>query len=114
MYNLEEFIQPDDWNRGFDLEEFAGRYMPKNIDTAELDYWRKSIRNYFLAFSHVDFHIGRVWKAVQQSDHARNTVFALFSDHGYHMGDKGRFRKFTLWKEAASLRINRLLLEINF
>ena len=79
--------------------------MPKNIDTAELDYWRKSIRNYFSAFSHVDFHIGRVWKALQQSDHARNTIFALFSDHGYHMGDKGRFRKFTLWEEAARVPI---------
>lgn len=105
MYNLEEFIQPDDWKRGFDLEEFAGRYMPKNINTAEVDYWRKSIRNYFSAFSHVDFHIGRVWKALQQSDHAKNTIFALFSDHGYHMGDKGRFRKFTLWEEAARVPI---------
>lgn len=105
MYNLEEFIQPDDWKRGFDLEEFAGRYMPKNIDTAEVDYWRKSIRNYFSAFSHVDFHIGRVWNALQQSDHAKNTIFALFSDHGYHMGDKGRFRKFTLWEEAARVPI---------
>ena len=105
MYNLEDFIQPEDWKRGFDLEEFAGRYMPKNIDTAEVDYWRKSIRNYFSAFSHVDFHIGRVWNALQQSDHAKNTIFVLFSDHGYHMGDKGRFRKFTLWEEAARVPI---------
>ncbi|NSX55703.1 sulfatase-like hydrolase/transferase [Parasulfitobacter algicola] len=101
MYDLDDFIHPDDWALGFDLSEFTGRYMIENMDQNDIEAWKKSIRNYFSAYSHVDHHIGRVWNALQKSKHAKDTIFVLYSDHGYHMGDKGRFRKFTLWEEAA-------------
>lgn len=101
MYDLDDFIRPEDWAQGFDLSEFTARYMVENSRFEDDDFWRKSVRNYFSAYSHVDMYIGQVWDALQASKHADNTVFVLFSDHGYHMGDKTRFRKFTLWEEAA-------------
>ena len=101
MYDLDDFIRPEDWAQGFDVSEFTARYMVENPRFEDDEFWRKSVRNYFSAYSHVDMHIGQVWDALKASKHADNTVFVLFSDHGYHMGDKGRFRKFTLWEEAA-------------
>ncbi len=101
MYNVDDFIHPDEWSLGFDLSEFTARYMIENIDVNRVDFWKKSVRNYFSGFSHVDFHIGRVWNTLKASKYADNTVVVITTDHGYHMGDKGRFRKFTLWEEAA-------------
>ncbi|WP_158585564.1 sulfatase-like hydrolase/transferase [Pseudooceanicola sediminis] len=101
MYPVEDFIQPADWAQGFDLNAFTATFMQENMDTAgAVEDWQKSVRNYFSAFSHVDSHIGRVWDALKASPHADDTVVVIFSDHGYHMGDKNRFRKFTLWEEA--------------
>lgn len=37
---------------------------------------------------------GHLWK---------NTTVALWSDHGFHLGDRDIWRKFTLWEEAASV-----------
>lgn len=101
QYDIDEFIRPDTWEQGFDLSEFTSEFMAENLTPDEaVENWQKSIRNYFSAYSHVDHHIGRVWDALKASPHAENTIVVIFSDHGYHMGDKNRFRKFTLWEEA--------------
>ncbi len=101
MYNTDDFISPNDWDLGWDLPDFTATFMQENMETKEaVEYWQQSVRNYFSALSHVDSHIGRVWDALKASPHADNTVVVIFSDHGYHMGDKNRFRKFTLWEEA--------------
>ncbi len=104
MYDIADFIRPEDWKEGFDLSEFTAIFMEENMDTdADITYWQQSIRNYFSALSHVDHHIGEVWDALKASKHADNTIVVVFSDHGYHMGDKNRFRKFTLWEEATQV-----------
>lgn len=100
LYDEAAFTHPKEWARGFGLTDFAKHYINENFQSDEVEYWRKSIRNYFSCYSHVDEHIGRVWDALQASPHADNTVFILFSDHGYHLGDKNRFRKSTLWEES--------------
>lgn len=102
LYDMNDFICPEDWAQGFDLSAFTDVFMNENMNTKEaIEDWQKSIRNYFSALSHVDHHIGRVWDTLKASAHAENTIVVIFSDHGYHMGDKNRFRKFTLWEEAA-------------
>jgi arylsulfatase A-like enzyme len=32
--------------------------------------------------------------------HAKNTIIVLWGDHGWHLGEKHHWRKFTLWEEA--------------
>lgn len=103
MYNVDDFIQPEAWKDGFEHSPFADVFMKENMDRTNLEDWRTSIRNYFSAFSHVDAELGRVWDALKSSAHAENTIVVIWSDHGYHMGDKNRFRKLTLWEEAASI-----------
>jgi arylsulfatase A-like enzyme len=63
----------------------------------------KSVRNYFSAYSHSDYHLGRVWDALKKSKHAANTLVIFFSDHGFHLGNLDRFMKSTLWEQVASI-----------
>jgi arylsulfatase A-like enzyme len=44
--------------------------------------------------------IGRVVKALEESDYADNTIVILWGDHGWHLGEKQHWRKFALWEEA--------------
>ncbi|WP_185962108.1 sulfatase-like hydrolase/transferase [Palleronia caenipelagi] len=105
MYDPEAFRQPEDWAGGYDHNAFADGFMRENLDNSSVALWQKSVRNYFSAFSHVDEHLGRVWDALKASRHADNTIVILLADHGYHPGDKNRFRKYTLWEEAAGVPV---------
>jgi arylsulfatase A-like enzyme len=41
-----------------------------------------------------------VINALDRSDYADNTIVILWSDHGWHLGEKLHWRKFSLWEEA--------------
>lgn len=100
IYDEKNFRMPEAWLQGFDTAEYPDLFWPENFDARDLGYWRKSIRNYFSAYSHADYQIGRVWDALQASEHAKDTVVIMMSDHGFHLGDKNRMRKYTLWEES--------------
>lgn len=38
--------------------------------------------------------------ALERSPHKDNTIVVLFSDHGFHLGEKRHWQKRTLWEEA--------------
>lgn len=105
MYDEGAFEQPEEWQTPHDKNAFADLFMQENMDASNINIWRKSLRNYFSAFSHVDEHIGRVWDALKASEHADNTIVVILADHGYHVGDKNRFRKLTLYEEATGVPI---------
>ena len=62
--------------------------------------WGKVRRSYLACNSRADFNVGRVLDALEKSPHAENTIIVLWSDHGYHQGEKRSFRKFSLWEES--------------
>lgn len=66
----------------------------------EDDAWQKVRRSYLACVSWADFNIGRVLDELEKSEYADNTIVVLWSDHGYHMGEKRSFRKFSLWEES--------------
>ena len=49
----------------------------------------------------MDNQVGRVLDALDKGPHADDTVVVLFSDHGYHLGEKDRVSKHSLWEESA-------------
>ena len=88
-----------------DLQDvpWVGRSMAKLSD--DLRYrndnaWEKVRRSYLACISWADYNIGRVLDELEKSPYADNTVVVLWSDHGYHQGEKRSFRKFSLWEEA--------------
>lgn len=103
IYNVRNFKKPESWANGFDETDFAEHNYPANMSERGERWWKLSVRNYFSAFSHGDYHFGRVLNALKSSKHARNTIVILLSDHGFHLGNRDRFKKTTLWEQVASV-----------
>ena len=66
----------------------------------EAHQWRKLVRAYLACVSFVDDQVGRVLKALEDSGKKDNTIIVLWSDHGYHIGEKEITGKNTLWRES--------------
>lgn len=58
---------------------------------------------YLASVSFVDAQIGKVLDALAASPYADNTIVVLFGDHGYHLGEKLRWAKHSLWEEATKV-----------
>ena len=103
LYDVDNFQMPSEWVEGFDENAYAMGYIQENkfLKDGDAAWWKRSIRNYFSAISHGDYHLGRVWDALQASPHAQNTIVVILSDHGFHLGDRNLFCKTTLWETVA-------------
>jgi len=76
--------------------------MPTTKWAIESGEWPKMIQAYLACVSFVDFYIGEVLHALENSQYADNTIVVLWSDHGYRMGEKHTFAKHCLWEEATN------------
>ena len=59
-----------------------------------------AIRGYLAIVSFTDACIGRVLDALATSPYADNTLIVLWSDHGFHLGQKQHWGKHVLWEES--------------
>lgn len=64
------------------------------------DQWKQAVRSYLATIAFVDGQIGRLLDGFEKSPMASDTIVCLWSDHGWHLGEKLHWRKFTLWEEA--------------
>ena len=64
------------------------------------EQFRKCVQSYLACVAFVDHQVGRVLDALEKGPHADDTVVVLFSDHGYHLGEKDRVSKHSLWEES--------------
>jgi arylsulfatase A-like enzyme len=87
-------LTPDDW--GPDAyknltQTTAGSQLPGRI------------RAYLASSSFMDAQLGVVLDALESSSYVDNTIVVFFSDHGYHLGSKGRVFKNSLWQETTQV-----------
>lgn len=61
---------------------------------------KEATRAYLANVSFVDKCLGIVMDALEKSGHAENTIVVIWGDHGWHLGEKQRYLKNTLWSEA--------------
>jgi arylsulfatase A-like enzyme len=82
----------------------AGRKIAKpegdHRKVIEYRQWRKAVQGYLASIAFVDTCVGRVLDALDAGPHASDTIVVLWSDHGWHLGEKLHWRKFALWEEA--------------
>ena len=64
------------------------------------DQWRPLVRAYLASTSFMDSQVGRVLDALDASGRAGETVVVLWSDHGWHLGEKGITGKNSLWERS--------------
>jgi arylsulfatase A-like enzyme len=62
-----------------------------------------AIHGYLACMSYADSMIGRVLDALETSPYADNTIVVLWSDHGYHHGEKSNWGKHTLWERTSNV-----------
>ncbi len=67
----------------------------------EENQWKNLVRSYLASISFVDSQVGRVLDALEASGHADDTIVVLWSDHGWHLGEKLITGKNTLWDRSA-------------
>jgi iduronate 2-sulfatase len=109
MHPLEGVMLPHHNEQQFDdMPETALRFshqsrMPNMEYMKEGNRWKESVQAYLACITFVDHYVGLVLDALEKSPHADNTVVVLFSDHGYHVGEKGIWAKHTLWEEATRI-----------
>ncbi len=89
-----------------DVPEIAKRIMdmpmmPTTDWLIEHGEWKNLIQAYLACSTFVDAQVGKVLDALRESEYADNTVVVLWSDHGYHVGEKNRFAKQSLWERSA-------------
>ncbi|MCC5950615.1 MAG: sulfatase [Acidimicrobiia bacterium] len=103
LHPLEGIAEPEVWP--MDLQQLTrkGRRLADH-DAAEKiresGHWRNLIQAYLAAGSYADWCMGTVLDELASSPYADDTAVVLWSDHGYHLGEKLHWRKFTLWEEA--------------
>ncbi len=60
--------------------------------------WKQGIQGYLASIAFADAMIGRVLDALDNGPHRDNTIVVLWSDHGWHLGEKEHWQKYTAWR----------------
>jgi len=66
----------------------------------EADQWVNLTRSYLACTSFVDSQVGRVLDALEANGLSDNTIVVLWSDHGWHLGEKLITGKNSLWDRS--------------
>lgn len=73
----------------------------KGYDKFTDDLRRDAMQAYYASISFVDAQVGRIVGALERLELSENTVIVFTSDHGYHLGEHGMWRKNTLFENSA-------------
>lgn len=66
----------------------------------EYGQWQAAVKGYLACISFVDSQVGRIIQALDEHPGASNTVVVLWSDHGWHLGEKQHWGKWTGWQRS--------------
>ncbi|MEC3907052.1 sulfatase [Tamlana sp. 2201CG12-4] len=104
MFPLDSIETPPYTKDDFDdIPPFARKVsdapmMPTTDELIKSGEWKNAVQAYMACIAFVDAQVGKVLDALENSEHADNTVIVLWADHGYHLGEKNRFAKQALWE----------------
>ena len=73
---------------------------PTHAQVVEHGKQRSLTQAYLASISFVDHCVGIVLDTLKSSSHAGDTLIVLWSDHGFHLGEKQHWAKRTLWEES--------------
>ncbi len=106
MYPAETLIMPPmQPNDRADCSPFSW-FLHWNIPEPRLswlqhyDQHKNLVRAYLASISFMDSQVARVMAALHQTGQADNTIVVLWSDHGFHLGEKEMTSKNTLWERS--------------
>ena len=106
LYETDSFTLPR--NPKSDLDDLPKNFLsindyavaPTHAEVIRHGKQRSLTHAYLASISFVDHCVGIVVDALKSSPHADNTIVVLWSDHGFHLGEKQHWAKRTLWEES--------------
>ena len=101
LYNLNSLSIPQGYLND-DLDDIPGAVAAtdhKEITAA--NKWKDAMRAYLAGLSYADYNVGIVLDALNASQYKSNTVIVFVGDHGWHLGEKDRWRKFAVYDNAS-------------
>ncbi len=99
-----EFLDEPD-NDLDDLPEAGRRMVRKKWDDWILENGKRkqAMQGYLASMTFADAMVGRLLHALEEGPLADNTIIVLWSDHGYHIGQKHHWEKFALWEQTTNV-----------
>lgn len=73
---------------------------PEHAWVTSAGQWEHAVQAYLASTAFADYCLGLVLDALDDSPHRDNTVVVLFADHGFHLGEKQRWAKRTIWENG--------------
>jgi iduronate 2-sulfatase len=61
---------------------------------------RQAIHGYYACISYLDAQVGKLLDALERLQLDKNTIIVFWGDHGFHLGDHGRWAKHTNFEQA--------------
>ena len=106
LYDADKIPLPSDFNtrpqapQGFPELSVPRRnadlFIGRDASAAEA---REMIRAYYASTSFMDAQVGRVLDELDRLHLRDNTIVVFWGDHGYHLGEKGKWSKaYSLWE----------------
>lgn len=92
-----------------DLSETAKKWAREPVTAGahetvlKYDQWSEAIEAYLACTTYVDYEIGRLLDALDRSPHANDTIVVLWSDHGWQLGEKEHWGKWTGWERSTKV-----------
>jgi arylsulfatase A-like enzyme len=101
-FPLEEIQLPPGYLE-HDLDDVpeAGQRMARNRYFAHIQQqgqWKQGVQGYLASIHFADAMLGRVLDALESGPNADNTIVVLWSDHGWQLGEKEHWQKYTPWR----------------
>ncbi len=82
------------FTRYFDSTPMSHHHITRN------GLWHKAVASYLACATFTDACVGRLLDALDDSPHSKDTIIVLWSDHGFHIGEKMHWEKRSLWEES--------------
>ncbi len=102
MFPLDEIQLPPGY-KADDLDDLppAGKKRGPNRYFEHIQkhgQWKPAIQGYLASIAFADAMLGRVLDALEAGPNADHTMVVLWSDHGWHLGEKQHWQKYTAWR----------------
>ena len=82
------------------IHKFYTNRSKQHKELKELGALKDAIHGYLASISFADAMLGRLMDAVEASPYKDNTIIIVWSDQGFHHGEKGHWGKHTLWQRT--------------
>ena len=109
MYPLEDIVLPEVPPDDLDDVPLIGQQFQEGTSMAPMELhqwvvdegrWKEGVQAYLASITFADAMVGRLLDALKRTERVEDTIIVLWSDHGWHLGEKHRWRKQTLWEET--------------